>query len=341
MSSRLGPLACLLVLALLAPAGSAAGRASAPSGSPTDPAQAPDATRVIAISVDGLNTAAITRLGSEGAPTLTRLLAEGAGTLNARTEYEQNVTLPNHTSMMTSRRIDRRYGGHGVTWDDDRRRMTVKRAAGHGVKSVFSEVHADGGSTALFSTKEKFALYQRSWKRGMDRFVVNEDQRRLVRTAIADLKSTDRSFTFLHVSLPDRFGHLYGGMSAQYLNAVRRTDRHLGELLAAIDSNARLTDDVAVVLTADHGFLEGSTSHSPKVLSDYRIPFVVWGAGVRAGDLYDLNPDYRDPGTTRPTYAAKRQPVRNGDLGNLALDLLGMKAIPGSELDLAQNLDVS
>jgi len=340
MSSRLGPLVCLLALTLLAPAGAAVGQVSPSAVAPAGRGPSTSATRVIGISVDGLNTQAITRLGAEGAPTFTRLLTEGAGTLNARTEYEQNVTLPNHTSMMTSRRINRARGGHGVTWDDDRRRMTVARAAGHPVKSVFSEVHAVGGSTALFSTKEKFALYKRSWKRGIDRFVVNEGQTRLMRTAIADLESADRSFTFLHLSLPDRFGHTYGGMSAQYLNAVRHTDRNLGQLLEAIDSDPGLAD-IAVVLTADHGFLSGSTSHSAKVLENYRIPFVAWGAGVRAGDLYALNPDYRDPGTKRPAYAAKRQPVRNGDLGNLALGLLGMKAIPGSELDLAQDLDVS
>jgi len=338
MLSRLGPISCVLALTLLAPAGAATAQMQDAS---TGRATVPRSVRVLAISVDGLNTEAITQLGSKGAPTLTRLLSEGAGTLNARTEYEQNVTLPNHTSMMTSRRIDRRYGGHGVTWDDDRRRMTVRRAADHRVRSVFSEVHASGGTTALFSTKEKFALYKRSWKRSIDRFVVREDQARLVRAATADLVTRHRTFTFLHVSLPDRFGHAYGGMSPQYLHAVRRTDRHLGRLLRTIDARPNLAGHVAVVLTADHGFLTGSRSHSPKVLEDYRIPFVAWGAGVRAGDLYDLNPDYRDPGSRRPKYAAQRQPVRNGDLGNLALDLLGMRAIPGSELDAAQDLDVS
>ena len=69
--------------------------------------------------------------------------------------------------MMTSRRIDRARGGHGVTWDDDRRKMTVTRAAGHPVKSVFSQVKAAGGSSALFSTKEKFGIFQRSWTRGV------------------------------------------------------------------------------------------------------------------------------------------------------------------------------
>ncbi|KQW49328.1 hypothetical protein ASC77_11655 [Nocardioides sp. Root1257] len=336
MLSRLGAVACALSLTLVAPA--CAGAQTPAASVRHEPA--PSATRVLAISVDGLNTDAIRRLGSAGAPTFHRLLSEGASTLNARTEFEQNVTLPNHTGMMTSRRVDRRHGGHGVTWDDDRRRMTVGRAAGHPVQSVFGVVHAAGDRTALFSTKEKFGLYERSWPRGIDRFFVNEDQTALVRRAAADLASTDRAFTFLHVSLPDRFGHEYGGMSAQYLSAVRQTDRDLGEVLATIDGDPSL-DNVVVVLTADHGFMPGRTTHTPKVLANYRIPFLVWGPGVTAGDLYALNPDYRDPGTGRPRYAAKRQPVRNGDLGNLSLDLLGMKAIPGSELDAKQDLDVS
>ncbi|MFC6341181.1 alkaline phosphatase family protein [Nocardioides hankookensis] len=336
MLSRLGAVVSALTLSLVAPA---CASAQTPAASVRhEPSSS--ATRVLAISVDGLNTDAIRRLGSTGAPTVHRLLDEGAGTLNARTEFEQNVTLPNHTGMMTHVRGDRRHGGHGVTWDDDRRRMTVAKAAGHPVQSVFSVVHAAGERTALFSTKEKFALYKRSWSRGIDRFVVNEDQTALVHRAVADLASADRAFTFLHVSLPDRFGHEYGGMSAQYLSAVRQTDQDLGVVLAAIDDNPSL-DDVVVVLTADHGFMPGRTTHSPKVLANYRIPFVAWGPGVTAGDLYALNPDYRDPGTARPRYAAARQPVRNGDLGNLSLDLLGMRSIPGSELDAKQNLDVS
>jgi hypothetical protein len=60
-------------------------------------------------------------------------------------------------------------------------------------------------------------------------------------------------------------------------------------------------------------------------------------AGV---DLYDINPTYADPGRRRPGYAAARQPVRNGDVGNLVLDVLGLPAIPGSELDRAQDLEV-
>ena len=296
--------------------------------------------RVLAISVDGLNTQAIRKLGTRRAPTLHRLLQEGAGTLSARTEFEQNVTLPNHTGMMTSRRIDAAHGGHGVTWDDDRPTMTVQQAAGHAVASVFTEVHNADQRTALFTTKEKFSLYERSWPAAIDRYTVRENQQRLVRLARRDLASKDRPFTFLHVSLPDRTGHESGGMSPAYLDAVATTDRQLGTIVDAIADDPQLAD-VRVILTADHGFAAGSTSHSPRILANYRVPFVVWGDGVVHGDLYDLNPDYRDPGKRRPTYAATRQPVRNADLGNLALDLLGLPKIPGSELDAQQDLDVS
>jgi hypothetical protein len=77
------------------------------------------------------------------------------------------------------------------------------------------------------------------------------------------------------------------------------------------------------------------------VLEHYRVPFLTWGAGVAAADLYDLNPDYRAPRRRRPGYAAERQPVRNGDVANLALDLLGLRAVPGSTIGTAQELDLA
>jgi len=296
----------------------------------------PEDVQVLAISVDGLNVSAIEQLGASGAPTFHRLLDEGAGTLNARTEVEQSVTLPNHTSMMTGRRIAAAKGGHGVTWDDDRTAMTVQKAAGHGVASIFSAVHAAGGTTALYTTKEKFGLYERSWPKGIDTFTANENQKKLVSLARADLRDGAPTFTFLHVSLPDRNGHAYGGMSAKYLGAVKRTDAQLGTLLDALAGSS-----VTVILTADHGFATGATDHSARRdIENYRIPFLTWGAGVDHADLYELNPGFRDPGAGRPSYAGK-QPVRNGDVANLAASLLGLPAVPGSDLDSDQSLTLT
>ena len=49
-----------------------------------------------------------------------RLMAEGASTLNARTVRELTLTLPNHTSIVTGRRVAAEHGGHGVFWNDER-----------------------------------------------------------------------------------------------------------------------------------------------------------------------------------------------------------------------------
>ncbi len=133
-------------------------------------------TRVLAVSIDGLRSSAITQLGPAGTPTLHDLMAQGASTLNARTEREMTVTLPNHTGMVTGRRILASRGGHGVTWNDDRRRPpTVQRAAGHDVSSVFRVVHNAGRTTALFASKTKFSLFERSWDAGISKMRIRLD----------------------------------------------------------------------------------------------------------------------------------------------------------------------
>ena len=310
------------------------------SGQPAA-AAATTVTTVIAISLDGLNPRAIRLLGAERAPTLHRLIDEGASTLNARTEREQTNTLPNHTGMVTGRRIDAAKGGHGVVWNDDRLEpRTVQEAAGHPVGSVFSVVDSPERDTAMFASKQKFSLFERSWPAGIDRSVIRANNTRLVRLVRADIADHDRAFRFVHLSMPDVAGHAHGFMSSEYLDAVARTDTLVGRILARVEHHGDLADHTVLMVTADHGG-RGVSHRDETKLYNYRIPFLVWGAGVAAGeDLYDLNPDYADPGKKRTRYAGD-QPVRNGDVANLATDLLGLKAVSGSEHDADQDLDVS
>jgi hypothetical protein len=63
------------------------------------------------------------------------------------------------------------------------------------------------------------------------------------------------------------------------------------------------------------------------------------GAAVDRGvDLYAINADYKDPGNRRTVYTSTRQPVRNGMIANLALDLLDLPSVEGSEFDVDQTL---
>ncbi len=297
---------------------------TAGAGPDTDP-------QVLVVSLDGFNPRVLRTLGRSGLPHLWRLFDEGAGTLDARTQLELTDTLPNHTSMVTGRRIDRRRGGHGVTWNDDRPRpRTVQRAAGHRVESVFTRVAAHGASAALFAAKTKFRLWQRSWPRALDRVEIrDEDDAAVVRLARDDLSRRDRALTFVHLGAADRAGHAAGWLTPTYLDAVRSLDRLVGLLETDVDTRPELAD-VTVVLTADHGGSAGHTRHSaPGVEANYTVPFVVWGPEVDHADLYAVNPGYVAPGRTRPDLVG-RQPVRNGDVANLALSLLGHEPVPGS-----------
>ncbi len=297
------------------------------------------AAPVIAISVDGLNPAALTQLGAGRLPHLFALIQGGASTLNARTALERTETLPNHTGMLTGRPVEGP-AGHAVDFNTDPGRVTVSSHAGRPISSVFDVVHAAGRSTAMYASKSKFALYQRSWGTSIDRAVIEEDNDRLVSVLVSDLGSRPAAFTFVHLSAPDSAGHDSGFMGAAYLRAVERVDALLGRIQQALTSSPVANRRATLVLTADHGGRGGNGHADAGKLDDYRIPFIVSGPGVRPGsDLYELNPDYRDPGGGRPSYDGA-QPVRNADVASLVARLLGLEPVPGSVFGVADRLDV-
>ncbi len=309
---------------------------------PDDPQRARRTTKVLIVTLDSVGSRAINLAGPGRTPTLHRLMREGAWTLNARTVRELTLTLPNHTTMVTGRRVDADHHGHGVDWNDDRKHpATVSEAASHRVSSVFSVVGSRVRDTGLFVSKSKLRLFKRSWPAAIDRFVLKGDNRVLVRMARRDLVRHRRALTFVHLSGPDDTGHADGFLSPEHLAAVKEADRLLGRLVAAIEARPRLRRHVTVIVTADHGGSGGSHSDATAFVN-FRIPFVVWGAGVQAGaNLYALNRrDYRNPRRYRTRYGQGRPPVRNGDAANLATDLLGLRAVPGSRFNADQSLDV-
>ncbi|MFJ9313913.1 alkaline phosphatase family protein [Pimelobacter simplex] len=334
--------------ALLTGAATAPGHAAPQTAAQAVPGAAPEVTaravngkHVIAISVDGLNPRALNKLGRARTPYLHQLISEqGAGTLNARAQLEMTVTLPNHTSMVTGRRIKASRGGHGVTWNDDTVTKTVQQAAGHPVSSVFDVVHAGGGTTAVYATKSKFWLFERSWPASVDKNVIKvEKNAAVVRALRQDLARKAPSFAFLHLGKPDQMGHEYGWLSPRYLAAVATVDRLVGSVLNQVRGTPSLRSSTVVVLTSDHGGIPGTTRHSDqRNREDYRVPFAVWGAGIPRADLYRLNPTRANPGRTRPGFGAARQPIRNGELANVSLSILDLGPVPGSRWDRRQDL---
>jgi hypothetical protein len=128
-------------------------------------------------------------------------------------------------------------------------------------------------------------------------------------------------------------------MGKQYLDAVRHTDRLVGRILNTVADRPELRRHTLVMLTADHGG-RGPSHYNARRLQDFRIPFMAWGPGVPAGrNLYSLNPTFRSPGSSRTSYHGE-QPIRNGDLANLATDALDLPRVPGSQFDRPRTLNL-
>ena len=335
---------------------------------------AADAQYVIHISADGLRGDVLAAmLKDDGAailPGFSRFVVEGATTFNARTDYDYTVTLPNHTCMLTGRPVEQPAGQpnttqHGYVWNSSPRSGETLHGRGNGhvpyMASVFDVVHDAGLSTALYASKKKFVLFDRSWdaEHGardangpddgtdkIDRYVYasSGDPDRAAElndSLLADLRSNPANYSFVHWVDLDAAGHEFGWGSPRWQESLRKVDGYLVQVFECIERQPPLAGRTAVLLSADHGG-EGDGHGEPGRRGDYTVPVLAWGAGVaRGADLYALNRSTRaDPGLGRPDYNASPQPIRNGDTGNLALMLLGLPPVPGSSINVHQDLAV-
>jgi predicted AlkP superfamily pyrophosphatase or phosphodiesterase len=338
-------------------------------------AAAASAEFVINISVDGLNAGLLRSLidGDEGGDfeNFRRLVDEGAHTFNARADATYNLTIPNHATMMTGRPTGQPSGQgntvyHGYTGNRTSRSGVTLHNSGNPhlsyVASAFDVAHDNGLSTALYASKSKFVLFERSYDAengaadavspddGTDKIdvYVNEvpffsrNASKINAAFVSRMTVSPLNYSWVHYCDPDVAGHNDGWGSEEWVGAVRNVDGYLGEIFDLIASESALSGKTAIILTADHGGT-GITHGDPAVPANYIVPYFVWGPGVEAAaDLYALNPETRlDPGTGLPDYDAAVQPIRNGDAANLGLQLLGLGPVPGSTINANQDLAVS
>jgi hypothetical protein len=312
---------------------------------------------VLLVSVDGLAPRFIDRLlGAGELGTFRQLQRTGSWTHNARSDPSYTVTLPNHTTMLTGRPVSAVPGllpttHHGFSGNVEPRGASTLHDSGNPalgyVPSLFDVAHDHGRKTCLFSGKEKFALFDRSYDAahgGADRvgadngrdkidvaLMTQGDTPRLIAAIADEFRRAPCQLTFLHIADTDYVGHAQGWGSPKWLYTLRQVDRWLGTLFDVFESTPRVRGRWALVVTADHGGADkghGDAS-DPR---DYVVPFYLVAPGVPGGtDLYSLvAPRRTDPGARQPSYAEPAQPIRNGDAANLALELLGLPDVPGS-----------
>ncbi|HEX5177536.1 MAG TPA: alkaline phosphatase family protein [Chthoniobacteraceae bacterium] len=322
---------------------------------------------VIAISVDGgrgdfIRTFIETAPGEF--PNLTRLRDQSAFTFNARCDYTESLTIPDHLSMLTGRPVRAPAGlpattPHGVISDAPSASDTVHNSGVNAAvykASIFDVVHDHALGTALYMGKLRLQICDRSWdatRGAIDTVSVDNGRDKidfamimeasgtmataaLVANFVAAIETTNlRNFTFFHIADTDYAGH--GGtwstaVGSPYRNTMKQADAWIGQILDAVQNNAALAGKVAVILTADHGGGTPPTNHTDATAADnYTIPFMLMAPGIAGGtSIYNYFENRFDPGTTRPIYTAPQQPMRNGDVANVSAELLGLPNVTGS-----------
>lgn len=213
----------------------------------------------VLVSVDGLRPDVI----FPHAPTIQRLRHAGADARNTRT-ISKSTTLPSHASMVSG--VD--HDQHGLSFNSYHPERGPIR-----FPTIFSEAEKAGLSVKLFAGKRKLEL------------LVASDQRhqfqlggvycnRVTELAVPYLHQAEPGVVFVHFADPDGAGHTHGWLSEEYMRAVHRADRCVGQLLQAITSR---TDGmrVTMLITSDHGGHDHG--HGTRRADDRRIPWVLWG----------------------------------------------------------------
>ncbi len=313
---------------------------------------------VIHISVDGLRGDTLRALVNEPASqyrTFRRLYIEGAVTYNARCDYSHSITIPNHTSMITGRPVlaeeplpPEIQHGYLTNYTIESHLLHVNGFPTGYKASTFDRVHDRGRRTGLFLSKSKMSIFDRSYgpehgapdtdgedngRDKIDRTVIIEDNTPVVvASLISEMHGDFPAYTFLHLCDPDYAGHISGWTSFNWRLAVLKADTQLGLLLGALDLRPELKATTAIVLTADHGGGVPDWSHlDATAIENITIPVILWGPGLpRMTDAHTLFSNRFDPGARRVSNTDPRQPLRNGDTGNIAMALLGLPPVAGS-----------
>ncbi|MCK6509501.1 alkaline phosphatase family protein [Myxococcota bacterium] len=231
--------------------------------------------RVFLISWDGAKSSVLRVLMEKGQlPALKALWQSGVGTLAARTIIP-SLTLPSHTSMLTGQPFER----HKIHWNRYIAKNGVVRYP------TILDIASDAGvASGFFVSKKKFFHLVRQ----PGRYVVhhrNHFAPKRMDALLAHLQRAPLRLVFFHLRDPDLAGHWFGWgneqhvppipPSAQYQQALMRSDKALGRLMQFLKAN-RQWKESAVIVTSDHGGHDrthGSAHHEDRL-----IPWIMGGS---------------------------------------------------------------
>ena len=121
-----------------------------------------------------------------------------------------------------------------------------------------------------------------------DVFVNEGGSEKIFETAKEQLAAKPE-FAFIYFGNPDHVGHSIGWGTPEYQAALTEFDGYVGKLLAYMEEIGMLEDTV-VLISSDHG--GSGKGHGEGILEHMEVPFLIYGKGVKAGEITDVVVNY-------------------------------------------------
>lgn len=240
------------------------------------PAVAADAgIHLIVIGVDGLYPNGIEEAQT---PNIHALMKDGSWSFHARAVFP-TVSSPNWASMIMGAPVEMT-GVVSNKWQPVGAAIQPACEDSPGIfPTIFSMEHQQHAS-ARMGIFTDWPDFLRLVEPGIVDPIYQSDEKEdlAFEQAVDYFKTQKPEFLFLHLDHVDNAGHKYGWGSHEYLAAVEKADRMIGQIRALVAAMG-LKDSTTILLTADHGGI--GKGHGGLTMDETEIPWIITGKGVR------------------------------------------------------------
>ncbi|MEU9231408.1 alkaline phosphatase family protein [Streptomyces subrutilus] len=266
----------------------AASALAAPAGA-ADTAAAANTDKVLVIGIDG---AVLDRVKAANAPHLKDLMAQG---LTARSTLYANPMAatssgPGWSTIATGVWPDKHgvkdnsFAGKNYTAHPDfiTRIENAKPALNTYAAADWEPVTSTDAGGPIFSAKVDKRLSLKG-----DRDGYGSEDPKIAAAAAAELQGQNPDAAFVYLGEIDIAGHSYGAASQQYLDAIGRVDKLIGQVLTAVQNRPTYAqENWKILVTTDHGHTN-SGGHGGSTLQERGTFVIAKGAGIAAGSVRD------------------------------------------------------
>ncbi|MEU9251393.1 alkaline phosphatase family protein [Streptomyces sp. NPDC048270] len=257
------------------------------------PAGAADAAantdKVLVIGIDG---AVLDRVKAANAPHLKSLMAQG---LTARSTLYANPMAatssgPGWSTIATGVWPDKHgvkdnsFSGKNYTAHPDflTRIENAKPELNTYAAADWEPITSTDAGGPIFSAKVDKRLSLKG-----DRDGYGSEDPKIAAAAAAELQGQNPDAAFVYLGEIDIAGHSYGAASQQYLDAIGRVDKLIGQVLTAVQNRPTYAqENWKILVTTDHGHTN-SGGHGGSTIQERGTFVIAKGAGIAAGSVRD------------------------------------------------------